>query len=146
VALGVAEGLRPDIEDAGLALSVDVASGPVVVDGDADRLAQVAGNLVENAARHASRAVVVAVSPSPDGRDAVLVVDDDGPGIPLAERERVFEPLYTRRAAGHADTGTGLGLATVRALTEAMHGTVTASSSPTGGARLTVRLPIAPPR
>ena len=146
VALGVSEGLRPDVEDAGLDLKVDLAGDPVIVDGDADRLAQVAGNLVENAVRHAAQSIRVIVASG--GGDAVLMVDDDGTGIPPAERERVFEPLYSRRIAtprpSTVDKGTGLGLATVRALTEAMGGTAEVTEAPDGGARVVVRMPLSP--
>jgi signal transduction histidine kinase len=76
------------------------------------------------------------------------MVDDDGSGIPPAERERVFEPLYSRRIAAPrpatVDKGTGLGLATVRALTTAMGGTAEVADAPDGGARVVVRLPLSP--
>lgn len=141
VAIGAGEGLRPDLEDAGLALSFDLTPGPVVVQGDADRLAQVAGNLVENAGRHASSRVHLIVTV--DGDDAVLAVDDDGPGIPAADRDKVFDRLYSQSPQGsRAYAGTGVGLATVRALAEAMDGTVFATQTPEGGARLVVRLPL----
>ena len=143
VAIGAGEGLRPDLEDAGLHLSFDLTPGPVVVHGDADRLAQIAGNLVENAGRHATSQVRVLVAV--DGPDAVLAVDDDGPGIAPADRDKVFDRLYSQTAPGsRAGTGTGVGLATVRALTEAMDGTVFATQTDQGGARLVVRLPLRP--
>lgn len=147
VALGAGEGLRPDLEDAGLRLKVDVPAAPVVVSGDADRLAQIAGNLVENAGRHAATTVRVAVVQ--EGAEAVLIVEDDGPGIDPAERERVFEPLYSMRSpsaqGARAETGTGLGLATVLALTKAMGGSVRITEADLGGARLVVRLPVTSP-
>jgi len=141
VAIGAGEGLRPDLEDAGLVLSFDLTPGPVVVHGDADRLAQIAGNLVENAGRHATSHVRVLVTV--DGADAVLAVDDDGPGIAPADRDKVFDRLYSQTAPGsRAGTGTGVGLATVRALAEAMDGSVFATQNEAGGARLVVRLPL----
>lgn len=147
VALGAGEGLRPDLEDAGLRLRVDVPAAPVVVDGDADRLAQIAGNLVENAGRHAATTVRLAVVQ--EGAQALLTVEDDGPGIEPADRERVFEPLYSLRPASprgsRAETGTGLGLATVLALTKAMDGSVRITEAELGGARLEVRLPVTSP-
>ena len=141
VAIGAGEGLRPDLEDAGLQLSFDLTPGPVVVHGDADRLAQIAGNLVENAGRHASGHVQVTVTV--DGEDAVLAVDDDGPGIAAADQDKIFDRLYSQRPPrSGAYTGTGVGLATVRALAEAMDGTVFATQNGAGGARLVVRLPL----
>jgi len=69
-----------------------------------------------------------------------LTVDDDGPGIPEEERERVFLPFVTTKAPGE---GTGLGLALCRKLIEAHGGTVTATASPLGGARFRLWLPAA---
>lgn len=146
VAIGAGEGLRPDLEDAGLDLTVDVPAEPVVVDGDADRLAQIAGNLLENAGHHAGGRVRVSVRVTRPSGQAVaeLAVADDGPGIPAAEREHVFDRLYRGRASTGGGPGTGVGLATVRALTEAMAGSVTATESDSGGAELVVRLPLRP--
>jgi signal transduction histidine kinase len=141
VATGTAEGLRPELDDAGLVVTVDVPDEPVVVRGDPDRLAQVAGNLVENAGRHAARHVRVVVSAEGDGH-AVLAVHDDGPGIPPDERARVFERLHSSpRPAARPGTGTGLGLAIVRELAQAMGGDATVADTPDQGAHLVVRLP-----
>jgi two-component system sensor histidine kinase BaeS len=145
VAAGAAEAMRPELEDAGLDVAVDVPTGRVVVSGDADRLAQVAGNLLDNAGRHAARRVRIAVTA--DGADAVLAVDDDGPGIAAADRELVFDRLHTSaRRAARPGTGTGVGLAIVAELATAMGGRVTAGDAPGGGARLTVVLPGTAPR
>jgi len=144
IATGTADGLRPDLLEAGLALEVEVGATPVVVDGDADRLAQITGNLIQNAGHHAIDRVRVAVQ-SDDGGGAVLVVDDDGPGIAPDERPKVFERLHTGGgpASGSGpNAGTGLGLAIVRELVHAMHGTVSAGEAEGGGARLVVRLPL----
>ena len=131
VALGTAEGLRPELEDAGLRLVVDVPTGPVVVRGDADRLAQIAGNLVENAGRHAAGEVRVSVhvdggaAATGAGAVAVLAVADDGPGIPPGERSRVFDRLHSAprpTARTGSGSGSGLGLAIVRELARAMGG------------------------
>jgi signal transduction histidine kinase len=118
-------------------------AGPLVVAGDADHLTRVVGNLLDNATRHAASTVRVAIA-----RDATtvrLTVDDDGPGIPPDDRERVFE-RFTRlddSRARHAG-GTGLGLAVVRTIVTRHHGQVRAEASPLGGARLTLDLPAAP--
>jgi signal transduction histidine kinase len=110
------------------------------VEGDVRQLAQVVRNLVDNAQRHA--ATRVAVSLRNESGELVLVVDDDGPGIPEADRERVFD-RFTRldAARGRADGGAGLGLAVVRRVVEQHGGTVAISDSPLGGARFEVRLP-----
>ncbi|MGQ0507922.1 MAG: ATP-binding protein [Myxococcaceae bacterium] len=72
---------------------------------------------------------------------AVLQVDDQGPGIPPERAQKIFEPFFTTYA-----TGTGLGLAIVRRAMEVQDGSVTAGSSPSGGARFQLDLPAAPSR
>jgi signal transduction histidine kinase len=116
-----------------------VAAG-AYVPGAARDLGRVVTNLVDNAARHARTAVDVTVSVTPSS--VVVTVDDDGPGIPPADRERVFE-RFTRLDEGRArhDGGAGLGLAVARSVVTRHRGTVTATTSPTSGARLTVTLP-----
>ncbi|HEY7068611.1 MAG TPA: HAMP domain-containing sensor histidine kinase [Acidimicrobiales bacterium] len=144
VAASAAEALRPELEDLGLEVAVDVPPGPVVVDGDPDRLAQVAANLLDNAGRHATRRVRIGVVADGDGpgASAVLAVDDDGPGIPAEDRARVFDRLHTSpRRAARPGTGTGVGLAIVAELVAAMGGRAEAGDAPGGGARLTVSLP-----
>jgi two-component system sensor histidine kinase BaeS len=134
--------LGPELADAGLAVLVAVPPEPVVVDGDADRLVQIATNLLDNARRHAAAAIRVTVVT--DGGAATLAVEDDGPGIPPVDRQRVFERLHTSaRPATRPGTGTGLGLAIVAELASAMGGRAEATE-PTdgGGARLVVTLPL----
>jgi len=71
-----------------------------------------------------------------------FVVEDDGPGIPSAQRERIFDRFYrTDSARDRASGGTGLGLAIVRAIAEAHGGRVAAGRSPEGGARIEIELP-----
>jgi signal transduction histidine kinase len=112
------------------------------VQGDLRQLGQVVRNLVDNAARHAvSR---VAVSVVTDATEVVVRVDDDGPGIPEVDRERVFE-RFARLDEGRAREGggAGLGLALVRRVVAAHGGAVTVGDAPLGGARFEVRLPTA---
>ena len=97
-------------------------------------------NLLGNARRHARS--VVHVSAVPAGRWVRLLVDDDGPGIPAADRERIFD-RFTRLDATSGASGAGLGLALVARLVEGRDGTVRAGRSPDGGARLAVRWPAA---
>ena len=132
VAIGTVEGLRPDVEDAGLELVVEVPDGAVVVTGDPDRLAQIAANLIENAARHARHRVDVVVGE--EGDAAVLAVTDDGPGIAVDDRARVVERL-------HSTGGTGMGLAIVVELARAMGGDLLVRDGSDGGARMVVTLP-----
>lgn len=135
------EGSRPR-SAAGASVRVDVSGvTPARVRGDGRLLGRVVRNLVDNAVRHAEHAVVVTLGTADD--HAVLVVDDDGQGIPEADRTRVLE-RFVRLDEGRARDagGSGLGLAIVDAVVRAHAGTVTVSSAPTGGARFTVRLPL----
>jgi len=109
--------------------------------GDPAALRRLVENLVTNARRHAS---TVRVTTSVADGVAVLDVDDDGPGIPGADRERVFERWVRLDAARDRQAGgTGLGLALVRAIARSHGGDAAVLSSPLGGARLQVRLPAA---
>ena len=142
VAAATVDGFRPDAETNHLALTMSAATEAIVVQADSDRLAQVVANLVDNALKYASTSVVVGASRS--GSDAVLVVDDDGPGIATEDLPHVFERLYvSRHEPVRRETGSGLGLAIVRELVEAMGGSVAAQRAPSGGARMMVRLPTA---
>jgi two-component system OmpR family sensor kinase len=111
---------------------------------DPDRLAQALRNLVGNAIDHTvaeSGLVRLRVQALSRGRVA-FVVEDDGPGIPADQRERVFNRFHRMdEARDRASGGTGLGLAIVRAIADAHGGTVTAGVSPEGGARFELRLP-----
>jgi two-component system sensor histidine kinase BaeS len=138
VAVATADGFRPDAAAAGVELVADTVAA--LVQADADRLGQVAANLVENALRYARTKVTVGVRVA-EGT-AMLWVDDDGPGIASADLPHVFERLYVaRHHPVRAESGSGLGLAIVRELVEAMGGSVAAEPAPGGGARLVVRLP-----
>ncbi len=77
------------------------------------------------------------------GGAAVLEVSDEGPGIPEAERERVFDMFHRVEAGDRDQAGTGLGLAICRGLLEAQGGTIRIEGAPGGGARVVVALPLA---
>lgn len=117
-----------------------VSAGRVI--GDPHALAQVVRNLLDNAARHARTAVRVEVGT--EGSDVVLRVDDDGPGVGVADRQRIFE-RFTRAddGRGRVHGGAGLGLALVERVVRATDGSVVCSEAPMGGARFEVRLPAA---
>lgn len=110
------------------------------VTGDAEGLRRVVDNLAENAARYARSRV--SFSLAEEGGSVVLRVDDDGPGIPAADRDRVFERFVRLDAARARDGGgSGLGLAIVAELVAVHGGSVTIGKAPLGGARVEVRLP-----
>ncbi|MBC5811134.1 MAG: hypothetical protein GIW95_09855 [Candidatus Eremiobacteraeota bacterium] len=94
-------------------------------------------NLLRNAAQATRGTIIVRVVR--DGNDAVVTVEDDGPGIPLQSREQIFRRF--ERGDGARATGTGLGLAIASAIVAVAKGAISASDSHLGGARLTVRLP-----
>jgi signal transduction histidine kinase len=110
------------------------------VSGDRKQLARLAGNLLDNASRHARTMVSVTLAEN-EGR-VVLQVDDDGEGVVPEERERIFERFVRLQEARDRDSGgSGLGLAIVAKVTEAHGGTVRVEDSPLGGARFEVLLP-----
>ena len=109
------------------------------VRGDAAQLHQVALNLVTNALQAVDEREPVVVALRQEGARAVLEVRDGGPGVDPAIRDRIFEPFFT---AGKAE-GTGLGLFVSYGIVERHGGTLEVGSAPEGGARFTVRLPLA---
>jgi signal transduction histidine kinase len=115
---------------------------PVQVDGDPDQLERVIGNLLDNAVRHARERVVVTLSEDAEGW-AELAVDDDGPGVPPADRDRVFE-RFTRldEARSARDGGAGLGLAIAHDIAERHGGSLRIDSGGAPGARFVLRLPV----
>jgi signal transduction histidine kinase len=114
-----------------------VAPTPASVAASPSEVALVLDNLVANGRRHAFSIVRVVVLPA--GRWVRLVVEDDGPGIPEADRERVFDRFTRLRP--EAGGGSGLGLALVSALVRGRGGTATAGATLSGGARIEVRWP-----
>lgn len=141
----VVDGETARLRAAHPALAVTSSAEPVRVTGDRNRLRQVLANLGDNAARHARATVRLTVRPGPDG-GALVAVEDDGPGVPAAERERVFERFVRlddsrQRTSG----GSGLGLAIVRELVAAHGGSVTLTDGADGGCRAEVRLPAGQP-
>ena len=127
---------------------MDVSAGTteVVVPGVAKLLRRAVRNLLENAVRHGSRTgrnnEVRAELGIQNGR-AVLHVDDQGPGVPPAQRARIFEPFYRLPGASEREGGVGLGLALVKSIAERHHGSVGCDNLERGGARFTLTLPIA---
>ncbi len=115
------------------------AAPPASVRGDQKALHSLVRNLIDNALRHTPGGSRIEVEVAADGQAVRLSVDDDGPGIPVEERERVFDRFYGRNAGG--DAGSGLGLAIVKAVVERHDGRIELGQSALGGLRVAVHLP-----
>lgn len=125
--------------------SIELAGArPVRVAVEADVVERILSPLLENAARYARERITVNVRAT--RTDAIVEVDDDGPGIPAADDERIFDPGFRGEPSGEptddARAGAGLGLPLARRLARAAGGDVEARDSP-GGAGFVVRLPLA---
>jgi two-component system sensor histidine kinase CiaH len=120
------------------------APGVAPAVADRARIVQLLLVLLDNAVDHSPAGGEVAVRVHAEGGAVVIHVDDQGPGIPEADRRRIFEP-FTRLpgTTRHGSGGTGLGLAVARRIAEAHGGTIEAGTPPAAGARFTVRLPSA---
>jgi two-component system OmpR family sensor kinase len=113
---------------------------PMTIDGSRDELHRMALNLMENAVRHTPRGTRVHAGVRRRDGEAVLTVEDDGPGVPTELRERVFERFV--RGAGDRGSSSGLGLSIVRAVAESHGGRVELEDADPG-ARFVVHLPLA---
>jgi signal transduction histidine kinase len=131
---------RASERDVSLAVGVD-GSRPVL-SADEARLRQVLENLVANAVRHSPEGGEVILRASLRDGHALIEVSDDGPGIPTAEVERVFERFYrSDRARATDDGGSGLGLAIARWIVELHGGRIEVDTSTARGCRIVVSLP-----
>lgn len=124
---------------AGAELDLAQAQQSVVVHGVAKLLRRAIRNLLENARRYSNGPVDISVVRQ--GKRAVVRVCDRGPGVPPAERERIFEPFYRMRGASEREGSVGLGLALVRSITQRHHGMVHCEDNPGGGACFVLDLP-----
>lgn len=117
---------------------------PWVIRGDRFAMGRAPINLIDNAAKWSPEGGAVRVSLKAAKRNAVLIVDDSGPGIPPEEREKVFERFY-RSPESRAMPGSGLGLAIVKQVMDRHGATIVAEESDDGGARFRVVFPGRPP-
>lgn len=127
-------------EYAAVTAEFDNESLDAVVHGDKRRLEQVIRNLLDNANTYAGQGTRITAEASETL--VILHVDDEGPGVPIEEREKIFDRFTRGRGASRrgSNAGTGLGLALVREHVRLHHGRVWVSDAPTGGARFTIEL------
>lgn len=125
----------------GLTIDVHTERGPLTVRGRPALLARILGNLLDNAERYASSTITVRLSHDIAHHEAVLDVQDDGPGIPPEDHQLIFERFTRLDDARARDTGgAGLGLAIAQRIATAHHGTLEITPSACG-AHFTLRLP-----
>jgi signal transduction histidine kinase len=118
----------------------ELASGTVRI--DPDLIAQVIRNLLSNAHRHTGPDGRVSLSATAEGTVLTVMVDDDGPGVPGEERERVFDRFHRSESSrDRASGGSGLGLGIARSIVEMHGGRIWVEDSPLGGARVCFELP-----
>jgi PAS domain S-box-containing protein len=136
------EGARPLAEAKGVTLAADLRPVPPIL-ADADRLGQLMDNLLSNATKFTPSGGRVLVALSTGGGLARISVEDDGPGIPADEQERLFERFYrARRATEDNVPGTGLGLAIAKSIVEGHGGRIGVTSSEGRGSTFWVELPL----
>lgn len=140
-AIGAAcDGLAPP---ATVTISRAVPADLPFITADPVLLHHVLINLIDNALRHAARAVTLSARQDQDADAVLLAICDDGPGVPDAERSRIFE-RFTRIEGSDRTSGSGLGLAIVKGFADAMGMTVTVDTAPAGGASFTLTIPLSP--
>jgi two-component system phosphate regulon sensor histidine kinase PhoR len=137
----VLDELAPKARARSVTLSSTVPDGAAIF-ADAGRIHQVLINLIENAINYGREGGTVTVTASSDERETVLSVSDNGPGIPVEARERVFERFYRLdKARSRERGGTGLGLSIVKHIALAHGGRVWVTEAPGGGACFCVAIP-----
>lgn len=142
VACDAADLLRPHMDEHGVTFRCDGTAAWTV--GDPDRLHQIAINLLTNAARFTPPNGAITVVTRTADDHVVLEITDSGPGIDPGDLPHVFDRFW-RAANQRGTTGSGIGLAVVKELAEAHHGTIAATNPPTGGACFTLTLPAGRP-
>jgi signal transduction histidine kinase len=123
-------------EKRAIEIALEEGAADPILASDREQMIQVFLNLVINAVQHVPEGGRIRLATADAAGLLVVQVEDDGPGIPEAEQERVFDPFFTRR-----DGGVGLGLTIVRQIVEAHGGEIAVSRGHLGGACFTIRLP-----
>jgi signal transduction histidine kinase len=133
------ESVVDDMADTGADVAVEKAE-KVVIDADSLALRRLLTNLIENAIKYGARARCTLLV---HDRLAEIDIEDDGPGVPAPELNRVFDPFYRREPSRNRQTGgIGLGLSVARSIARAHGGDVALQNRPQGGLRAKVTLPV----
>jgi len=136
---GVADGVQAAAEERRISIRVEVPQEPLIVEGDADRLRQVIGNLMSNALRYTPEGGTIGLRGESDGNRVRILVSDTGKGIAEQDLPHVFDRFYRADPARDREAGgSGLGLAIARALVEAHGGTIEVQSTVGQGTVFTV--------
>jgi two-component system phosphate regulon sensor histidine kinase PhoR len=142
VAEEVRAALANNLQIKGQSLEIMIEAVADRINADRDAIARILLNLVDNANKYAGSDGRISVTAIRDGRDIVLTVADDGPGIPETDRPRLFERFFrVDRARSRDSGGTGLGLAIVKHLAEAHGGSVRYEPNSPQGSKFVVMLP-----
>lgn len=134
--------LVPDSARKGIDLGFQLIE-PIATEGGPVMVATMIRNLLDNAVRFTQQGGRVDVGVYREGNEAVVQIEDTGPGIPSGDIDRIFEPFF--RGSRPAEDGTGLGLSIVKRIVDRLGGTVVLeniSDRPSKGLRATVRLPV----
>ena len=133
----------PVADDAGHVLTLALpAIGGAVIRGDRELLVQLFSNLIENAIVHTPAGTRIEISLRMEKNAAMVTISDDGPGVPLEEHEKLFQPLY-RRETSRSRPGYGLGLALVNAIAELHEAKLKTGLSESGGFSITLAFALA---
>ncbi|MGA8785444.1 MAG: ATP-binding protein [Polaromonas sp.] len=129
----------------GTGMGIDRSGHSLTVQGSPRLLRRLLRNLLENARRYSQGDISLELAQIRVGTQqrAVIRVHDRGPGVPAAQRERIFEPFYRLPGASEREGGVGLGLALVKSICERHGGSVRCEARPGGGASFIVELPVA---
>jgi signal transduction histidine kinase len=138
----VVESFRHPLRQQGFAVDVSIAPDLPDVRLDGEAMKQALANLLDNAMKYSADRRKIAVAARPDGDGVAVEVADQGIGIPISERERIFEKFYRiGRSETQGRRGSGVGLALVKHIVEAHRGRVTVDGGPGEGSRFTLHLP-----
>jgi two-component system OmpR family sensor kinase len=142
IARRTVEAFQPIADYTGCILNVALPDGDLCAMGEALAIEEILENLISNALKYGAGApIMVSAQGGPVEGEVTLEVSDGGPGIPAAQRQRIFEPFERAVPATERTSGFGVGLWIVRQLTEAMGGWIEVVSQPDAGSTFRVRLP-----